>query len=283
MKLTLSEELMHTTIRIEILNEHFKEIGSGTGFFFKFDLGNGIESTVLVTNKHVVEGTKVARLVFTESNKSDKPLYGRKFDYIITDFDKKFIFHPSASIDLCIMPMETIIEEEKEKNNNSFFIKTLDESLILSNSEVRALAAIEDIIMIGYPNGLWDEKNNLPIIRKGITAVHPKINFQGKPNLVLDIASYPGSSGSPIFLYNNGMYVEGNGMKFGSRLFFMGILHSGPVMESTGEIIEKPISINTNNLSVHKMMINLGYAVKSRKLLDFKDLLNNRIKSQNKG
>jgi hypothetical protein len=29
--------------------------------------------------------------------------------------------------------------------------------------------------MIGYPNGIWDAKNNLPVIRKGITATHANI------------------------------------------------------------------------------------------------------------
>ena len=54
--------------------------------------------------------------------------------------------------------------------------------------------------MIGYPDGIWDSVNNLPVIRKGITATHPHISWNGKTEFLTDIASFPGSSGSPYFL-----------------------------------------------------------------------------------
>jgi hypothetical protein len=34
-------------------------------------------------------------------------------------------------------------------------------------------------LKIGYPNGLWDEFNNIPFFMKGITATHPNINYKG--------------------------------------------------------------------------------------------------------
>lgn len=33
---------------------------------------------------------------------------------------------------------------------------------------------MEDVVMIGYPIGLSDTYNHKPIIRRGITASHPK-------------------------------------------------------------------------------------------------------------
>jgi len=54
------------------------------------------------------------------------------------------------------------------------------------------LSAIEDIIMIGYPDGIWDSINNQPIIRRGITATQPKNNFNGKQEFLIDAACFPG-------------------------------------------------------------------------------------------
>ena len=50
--------------------------------------------------------------------------------------------------------------------------------------------------MVGYPIGLWDEVNNMPLVRKGITSYHPSMDFEGKsigitsiinPKIYLDI------------------------------------------------------------------------------------------------
>ena len=32
------------------------------------------------------------------------------------------------------------------------------------------ISRIEDITVVGYPDGIWDSYNNMPIVRKGITA-----------------------------------------------------------------------------------------------------------------
>lgn len=36
-----------------------------------------------------------------------------------------------------------------------------DESLIPSEAQLKELSAIEDIVMVGYPDGIWDSFNNL--------------------------------------------------------------------------------------------------------------------------
>lgn len=41
-----------------------------------------------------------------------------------------------------------------------------------------------------YEIGLWDELNNFPIIRNGITVSHPVLNFNGKSIGIVDMACY---------------------------------------------------------------------------------------------
>ena len=42
--------------------------------------------------------------------------------------------------------------------------------------------------MIGYPNGLWDKVNGLPFFKRGMTATHPYINYNGREEFVMDIS-----------------------------------------------------------------------------------------------
>ena len=57
---------------------------------------------------------------------------------------------------------------------------------------------VEDVLMIGYPNGLWDTTHNMPIIRRGTIATDIKLDYNEKKEFVIDAACFPGSSGSPV-------------------------------------------------------------------------------------
>lgn len=149
------------------------------------------------------------------------------------------------------------------------FFRALDPRIVKSNDELKELNAVEDILMVGYPNGLWDSANNFPLLRRGITASHPAVDFDvdGVSTTVVDIASFPGSSGSPVFIYNAGTYSDKKGNTIiGSRVIFLGILYSGPTFQSDGTIIIK--NIPTANVPVPQitMMMNLGYIIKANEL-----------------
>ncbi|HKY85290.1 MAG TPA: hypothetical protein VJL90_00855 [Pseudorhodoplanes sp.] len=123
--------------------------------------------------------------------------------------------------------------------------------------------------MAGYPNGLWDAANNYPLIRRGITSSHPAVDFDvdGVATTVLDIASFPGSSGSPVFTYNSGTYRNKNGnVVVGGRAYFLGVLYSGPYIETDGTIVIRNIPTAETQVPQMRLMMNLGYIVKSREL-----------------
>jgi hypothetical protein len=82
------------------------------------------------------------------------------------------------------------------------------------------------------------------------------------------VASFPGSSGSPVFIYNNGTITDKKGLtSIGSRAIFLGVLYSGPIYQSDGSIVIK--NIPTMNVAVPQvnMMMNLGYIIKAREVL----------------
>ena len=276
MKFSISEMLMHSTIRIEILNENKQVVSTGTGFFFDFKINDKYNVPVLVTNKHVIKDAQIGRLVFTIS-KEGKPVYGEKFMYEIQAFEELFILHPEQDVDLCVMPINPVVKDAQIKYNKTLFYISLGESIIAHKEQLEGLNALEDIIMIGYPNGLWDAENNLPIIRKGITAVHPKFDYNGKTDIVMDIASFPGSSGSPVCIYNQGSYSKGNDITIGTRLMFLGILYAGPQQTVIGEIATKVVPTSVIPVPVSNVMMNLDYAVKSERLLDFKPIIKSKL------
>jgi hypothetical protein len=118
------------------------------------------------------------------------------------------------------------------------FFRSVSPVLCLSTAQEQELDAIEEVVFIGYPNGLFDEKNYLPILRTGTTATPIAIDYQGVPAFLIDASVFPGSSGSPVFIANRGTYFTRNGsVAVGTRVICLGILaavHTRQVQGAVG-------------------------------------------------
>ena len=271
MNLSTMEKLCFSTVRIETNNSAGNSC-SGTGFFFNLTIDGKIVP-LIVTNKHVVRGMSKGRFILTERGKDDIPMYKQHFPISIDDgFEKYWIMHPDPLIDICAMPINPIIEMAHKQFNKSFFFIPFDNSLIPSKEQLGEFDIAEDIIMIGYPNGLWDSINNMPIVRRGIMATNITLDHNGKREFVIDAACFPGSSGSPVILFNKGGYTDKQGnLNWGSgRLMLLGILYAGPQLTVTGDIKVVTIpNIQQKALSVSHIPNNLGYIIKADAILDF--------------
>lgn len=60
-------------------------------------------------------------------------------------------FRPDLNIDLCILPINPLVEAAKNMGNKLFFVP-LDNSLIPNIELLKTLDVVENILMIGYPN-----------------------------------------------------------------------------------------------------------------------------------
>lgn len=270
--LTITEQLMYSTIRIEC-DLGGGAISTGTGFLFRFLEENDKFIPAIVTNKHVVKGAVNGSFIFTLADDNGNPLNNKHEKFRFNNFENLWIMHPDPSVDLCIMPIAPILTNAMNKGVNLFFI-SLDKSLIPSTEEINNLTAMEDIIMIGYPNGIWDSVNNLPILRRGVTATHPKIDYEGKQEFMIDAACYPGSSGSPVLLLNIGSFpMRDGGIAMGNRIKLLGALYAGPQHTARGDIKIMNIPVRQEPVSISRIPNNLGIVIKASKIMDFEEIL----------
>lgn len=261
------EDILFNTMKIQT------DLGVGSGFIFDFSSDNS--NPCLITNKHVVHGANSGTLIFHCTDGKNYPLTLEK------DFYKLFTYHPKNDIDLCYLPLSNYIGEidkiffgeyvksgkyerdcrrgEREYKHERVIFKTLNKSHLTKKFSISE--SIQDILMFGYPIGLSDETNNLPIVRKGITASTVVTDFQGKSEILIDAACFPGSSGSPVFIFN------------GTLPNILGILYGGPqytaeglVISEKGNMVFEPIPIVHTRTNIP---MNLGLIIKSSNLLNF--------------
>ena len=268
--LTIDEQLIRTTTRIVAIGKD--GISTGTGFFYQFVIDNK-NIPVIVTNKHVLEGSSVIELnlsCFEDESKTIK----RSFPIV----DQLIINHPDPQVDLCLIKIAPLLNS---LGNTQLKIVFLREENIITNSYIEDnVSNIEDITIVGYPDGIIDEFNNLPIVRKGITATSIKYDFNSKKEFLIDSAIYGGSSGSPVFIFNQGSYSIKNTLCAGDRLFLIGIVYAVAQHRADGSL--KIRQAPTNSMLYPETYIpnNLGVVIKAIRLLDFNQIIKQILDSE---
>ena len=278
MSLGMMEQLTHSTVRIETILSN-GNISTGTGFYMNFLQNEKTQVPVIVTNKHVIADAQIGKFHVTLSDEKGLPIIGNHRLFEIADFEKQCIKHPDPNIDLAVFPIGILLNQLKEAKVNLFYVP-LQTELIPKDEERQSLSSMEDIVMIGYPNGIWDAKNNLPVIRKGITATHSNIDWNGKTEFLTDIASFPGSSGSPVFLANIGGYMDNKGNTFMGthRIRLLGIHYAGAMHTATGEIQIVTAPTSNKPLPITQIPNNIGVAINSKRILELEKEVGKLIK-----
>lgn len=256
---TISEQLMFNTVRLVA-----SDGSSGTGYFYHFEIGDKVFPTI-ITNKHVVNHNPSETMTFhlhleTRENCSEE-------NYQVT-LSTNWIFHSSK--DLCFCFINPVFQKVKNETGKNVFYIPIDASIVATKEKLNELTALEELVMVGYPIGLWDAANNFPIFRRGYTAAHPAIDFNETGIGLVDMACFPGSSGSPIFIYNESSYSNKNGgISMGRRIIFLGTLYAGPLYDAQGKLIVTTIPTKQIVTSATPVMTNLGYYIKASELTEF--------------
>lgn len=180
-----------------------------------------------------------------------------------------FVGHPDAEVDIAIMNVSSGLVGLFNQGNKPFYSQTTNDIIPTTEIIEKAINSVEEIVFVGYPNGIWDSVNNLPIVRKGITATPFNIDFMGQPQFLIDASVFPGSSGSPVFAYRNGAFTERDGsLKYGDKLYLLGIVAKVYQRIEEGQIVIKDIPTSHVPFAQVKQMIDLGIVFKATTILE---------------
>ena len=223
----LSTQLLYTTVPVwGIMKDHSQV--SGTGFIFSLQDENDSSKTIplLITNFHVLKDIEHGMFELC----TQKDGIPQKEKGIRISFDASTIQNNKlGELDLVAIPIAATLNAITD----NVFYKSISQDIIPDAKQRDSFSALEEITFIGYPSGLYDSYNKTSIIRRGITATPLWNNYQNTPTFLIDANVFPGSSGSPIFVLNQGSYATTNGITIGSRLFFVGIVTETLVRSDT--------------------------------------------------
>jgi hypothetical protein len=271
--------LVRSTVRLLAGPNGSQPTSTGTGFFYQVTHPSTNAAKILIiTNKHVIAGAEVIHFVLSSApsvadlNEHHQPA-GRHDQPIVWPLAGNTFMHPDPDIDLCgvdvTVPAGLVFQQGRQLR--SMF---LNWNWLPSAQDKRSLRDIEQVLVVGYPRGLWDESNNMPIARLGATATHPMALYQGKKNFLVDVPAFSGSSGSPVFTYEAPMFRQPDGsFSPGTKVQFIGIVWGVIEPATTGElhIIEVPSALKT--VPVVRMSLNLAIAVHGEEIRKLDELI----------
>ena len=255
---SITKKLLFNTIRVDTVLEDGSE-GSGTAFVVSHTTSKGAH-TFVVTNRHLVEDVRSGGLVFTQK-KHGQPAFGERFQININDFTHAWFLHPDPDVDIAIIPLRPLEQAARDQGVELYY-HAVDSHLAPDASTLRALDALEQVLFIGYPSGVWDQVNLMPIMRRGTTATPIALDFEGRKEFLIDAAVYPGSSGSPVFIYQPDSLrpsQSGGGKKF----LFAGVVAAVFFREEANHLVAVPVPANNQPMVMGSEMIDLGLVIKA--------------------
>ena len=267
---TLSEQLMHTTVRLS-----HKSSGSevsGTGFIVTLFQVEKTSVTVIVTNRHVVEGLgDQCTFTFAKQKSDGSPDLDNHIPVTIDNFSKKYLCH--ETVDLAIIPISWLLNDWIKQDVKPYY-KSFSLDLIPTDAELHELTAIEPILTVGFPGQLWDNVHDLPVFHSGYTATAPFINFKGNQEFLIDIATWLGSSGSPVMLFSEGPYEnKEGGLNIGRRFKLLGVVYGVALQDVRGQMVIQNAPTQVIAPGVMSVPTNLGACIDASRILEFEPLL----------
>jgi hypothetical protein len=254
------EALFYVTV---LITSHLANGETSTGTAFRFDYREDESSDMmtpfLVTNKHVISGAIEGEFAFTLADEDGNPRIGSVHTIVTGElsepFEAMWYGHSDPKVDVAVLPMGPLLNILQDKGV-TIFSASLTNRNVVPVQELY-LRTLEDVLFLGYPLGLVDTVNNVPIARQGVTATPWWMNYNGEPKFLIDASVFPGSSGSPVMVFDEGSYATRNGIAMGSRMILLGIIAEYLEVRETNlvEVVPVPTSVEmrvgtSQNLSI---------------------------------
>lgn len=275
----IEHALVRNTVRLVAgVNQH-QLTTSGTGFFYKVAHPvTNVAKVVILTNKHVVRDSAVVQFVLSSAPAvADLDAHHQpknRLDHQITwPLAGNLIVHPDPEIDLCAIDI-TIPYGQLLQSGRQLRSMCIDSTWLPNPQDRLGLRDIEQVLVIGYPIGLWDGHNNMPIARRGTTATHPLARYAGKSNFLVDVAAFQGSSGSPVFTYESPMFRQSDGSYTpGTKVNLVGVVWGVIEQTVTGQLEAVEIPSALTQIPILKASLSLAIALHGDAVRDLDDLI----------
>lgn len=185
----------------------------GTGFLIAKAVGENKQGTFLITNKHILRKNgdgEFAKFIEVRFYAKDQKKAVEWIPIpILLDNGKftHFVFmHPQEEVDIVGILISPFINKFQDKID----FTNLGEDVILTRetAQKELIDAGEDLLILGYPGGIFSENNYLPLIKSGLLAssssedLYLKLGekeIKGKIYLV-EGSLFGGNSGGPVLV-----------------------------------------------------------------------------------
>ena len=95
------------------------------------------------------------------------------------------------------------------------------------------------------------------------------MDFENTPCFLIDASVFGGSSGSPVFVLNQGIYHSKSGTThIASRCLFVGVVASVFFRRDFNQIVSVPIPTAAQPMVEQKAMVDLGIVYKARTVVE---------------
>jgi hypothetical protein len=254
------EQIFFATVRMALGDDDAAVIG--TGFLVRVEPRPDEHILFLVSNRHVLaDPTARLRVNFhkTEGHVPNAaPALGEVVSLDVRDFSGLYTPHPDPSVDLACLNVSVIAFPE-----NNVFFRALQTGQIATFAEDDLLPG-EEVWFVGYPDDRFDVAHNLPILRRGYIASIPTVDYNAKPEFVIDAQMFPGSSGSPAFAV------------LGTQYRLVGVVTQTMIRNQRLEPV--PTELRPQQLGVEQV-IGLGIVLKARLVTDLLEHATERVLS----
>ncbi len=192
MAVALSIDLIQATVQVEQpLGDGTRTVG--TGFLISDPTPDGKPRTVLVTANHVFRKMPgaLATVGFRTENADGSWRYTPE-TVKIRDGDKElWTHHPDR--DVAVIAIEA---------PPAFTKAALPENWLGGDDAFAKYAVTpgDEMLALGFPEGLSANAAGFPILRSGRVASFPLAPSNAFPTFLLDFAVFPGNSGGPVFV-----------------------------------------------------------------------------------
>jgi hypothetical protein len=255
------------TVRLECRLDG-SSVRRGSGFFYEFSSQRGSPSSVIITNTHVVQGAKSVSFHLCAADADGNPVRGRHHQITVESIERFLVYHPDKAVDLCAILLDSMHAVAASEGMKLCY-RTIPETVTISEVELALIGPVEDVIVVGYPVGLWDSVNNRPVVRRGITATPLDVDFDGRPEFLIDAASFEGSSGSPVFRYQSPLAQidpDHFDLLTSPRIRFVGILARGEEHARRAELTNVLQTSDSGAYAGVDIPLHIGHVIKASTL-----------------